>query len=331
MKKLYIIILLFLICPFLAANPGSETARKEGRKGEVYLFSAVKGTISLKGEPLEGIKLTRVYPKIGKSEDVTETIYTNEDGSFHFEEVRGKLGIMRFLPHEAVIHQYIKAEYLGKEYIVWYACKRNYEPLGEFKYYKKEPVLSPQMQKAYEEGYILLNSDLKSNEDFIQKVNDHIFVFSVTDLNFPYEEALKKTTEELITRENEFTDEVKKWFSDNPYFFDRITNGDEVWSERELKDLVPYIDTKVMDVESVNYSDHIKLKYFEEDYHKDIKRVTLGGEVILNLVNPDGKNLKARIWLYDSLFKVGRNRVDFEPREYNFMINSVNINPDITE
>lgn len=331
MSKYFIIVLLFLICPFLTANPGSETARKEGRKDEVYLFSEVKGTISLNGNPMEGIKLTRVYPKIGKSEDVTETIYTDEDGGFHFEEVRGKLGIMRFLPHEAVIHQYIKAEYLGEEYVVWYACKRNYEPLGELKYHETDPVLSPEMQEAYEDGYILINSDLKSDEDFIQKVSDRIFIFSITDLKFPYESALKKAAEELKNREDEFSDEVRKWFSDNPNFFDRITNGDEVWSERELKDLIPYIDAKVEDVESVNFSDHIKLKDFEEDFHKDVKRVTLGGEVILHVINPDGKKLKARIWLYDSIFKVGVDRIYFEPRDYNFMINSVNINPDIAE
>ncbi len=330
MNKVLIIIILLLIT-YLFRHPTRETGKKKNRKGEVALFSAVKGNINLKGVSLPGIKLIRTYPEIGKGDEVSETIYTDENGDFSFEEVIGHLGIMRFLPHEAVIHQQIQAEYLDKKYLLWYTCKRNYEPLGEFIYNKREPILPREMIEAYKEGHISINCDLINCEDFVQKVNDNITFISIVDFNFPYELALKAYAQVLLNRKDEFTNEIREWFENHPQYFDILNNGDAMWSDMELEDLAPYLGVVIDSVDSVLYSDHIRLEYFEEDYNEDSTRVTISGEILLNVINTKGETLKARVWLSDSLFKVSREGIVLQPQDHYFVINSANIDPDIID
>jgi hypothetical protein len=329
MNKILIILLILFV--FSSLYGRGNTDAKKSKKGEVILFSAVKGNISLKGQPLEGIKLSRTYPQVGKIDEITETVYTDEMGNFVFEEVIGNLGIMRLLPHEAVISQTIKAEYSDQEYLLWYTCRRNYRPLGELKYGEYDPILSPQMSEAYNEGYILLNCDLENSEEIIQRVNDNILGFiSIIDFQFPHDLALKDYSETLILRENEFTSDVKTWFEQNPQFIERqISEGS--WDEMELEGITPYKGAIIESVESVHYSDHIKLGYFEEDYNKDSQRVTISGHIILNVINPKGESLRARLWMSDALFEVSENSIELKAQDHYFGINSYNIDPNVIE
>lgn len=302
-----------------------------GTNNEVYLFSAVKGNINIKGLPTEGVKITRTYPKLGSIEDVTETIYSDKNGNFEFDEVKGKLGIMRFLPHEAVIFQTIEAHYLNDTYLLWYTCKRNYKPLGEFKYLDRDPILNQEMSLAYNEGYILLNCDLESNEELIQRVNDNIAYISITDFNFPYEDTLKKYQIELESRKDEFTTEIEKWFSENPSFIEIQTNNDENWNEMELDNIKPYKNVIIQSVKSIKFTENLSLYYFEEDYNKEYKRVTISGDIILNVINPKDDIIGARVWLSSAIFKIGKDKIIFEPQEHYFIINSSNIDPEIID
>ncbi len=329
MNKVLIIILVLLICTSLYSNSNTESKDKKDKKGYVPIFSAFRGTITLNGLPLEGVKLTRTYPEIGKVDEKTETIYTDTNGYYEFEEVMGKLGIMRFLPHEAVIHQSIKAYYEDKEYLLWYTCKRNYEPLGELKYYKMEPILNKEMSVAYKEDYILVNGDLESSEDFVQSVNSDISFISITDFKFPYELALIEYAQVLAAREYEFTKEISSWFEHNPQFFDQLSDGS--WGDMELENLEPYIGVVIESVDTVDYSDHLKLDYFEEDNNKEFNRVTVSGGIILNVVDPKGKHIKARVWLSSAIFKVYKDRVILEVQDHYFVINSSNIDPNIID
>lgn len=323
MSKFLILLLLFVVSSYIF---GSTNLEGESR-GKVYIFSAVKGNVSFNGIPIEGLEITRTYPDLGKVDYITETITTDINGDYSFDEVTGKLGIMRFLPHEAVIDQTIKTEYLGDEFTLWYTCKRNYKPLGEFKYIDNEPILNLEMGAAYNDGYILINSDLKNREDTVQKLSDDIWFFSISDFDFPYESELKKYSRVIVDREDEFINEINKQFLVKTDFFDQLTNGEYDINEIELEGFKPYFGVKVESIDKVIFSDQIRISYFYEDYSKDIRRVNLNGEIILNVISPEGEKYKARVWLNEAQFSIGSDSVELLYRDYNFMINSYNIDP----
>ncbi len=346
MDKFLIVIWFLLILAFFFGNTNDETDNGKAAKKEVVIFSEVKGKVSLKGTPLENIKVTRTYPNSGGTEDITEITYTGADGGFHFNKVNRNLGIMRFLPHEAVIHQTINAEYQGEEYLIWYTCKRNYDNLGEFKFLEEEPKLSPEMSAAYTDGYILLNSDLEHNKELIQSVNYYIMLTSIIDLKLPYEKALKKHARALVSRKSEFTREVSRWFKNNKdfiandisrwfenneVFIERFKNGEAPWVEGEMKRLIPYKNVVIEGVDSVNYSDNVRARSFVDDFDKSAKSVSISGEIILNIVNPDGEKLKARIWLSDSIFLVSETHIVLEAQEHHFIVNGSNIDPNVVD
>lgn len=327
MNKVIIIVML-LISNYLF----SRGDREGNSNGEVTLFSEFRGKITLEEEPLFNVKLTRTYPKIGSTDQIVESVYTDINGNYHFNEATGKLGIMRFLPHEAVIHQKIEAEFRGEKYLLWYTCKRNYDPLGELKYYKYDPILNSKMSKAYNEGYIRLDCDLRSKEEIVQRVNDDILGFiSITDLNFPYEAALKEYAALLVSREDEFIKEISNWFKHRPDYFDRLTDGTESWSDMERESLTPYFNTKIESVERVDFSDYVSLDYYEEDYIYETQRLTVSGGIILNLINGKGEKLQARVWLSSAQFSVNKDEVELLDRDHYFVINSSNIDPRVVD
>jgi hypothetical protein len=329
MNKVLLILLMLFLFSYLYSRGNTDPTKK--KKGEVVLFSAVKGTLTLKGLPLEGVKIIRTYPKVGKVDEISETVYTDELGNFSFEEATGNLGIMRILPHEAVISQTIKAEYSDQEHLMWYTCKRNYEPLGELRYWHNDPILSPEMAEAYKEGYILLKGDLAQNEELVQRVNDYILGFiSIIDFQFPYELAQKNFEKELTRRKDEFTDEMVKWFDENPDFIDSKIEQ-ESWNEMELEHIIPYRGVLIESIESVEFSDNIQLHYFEEDYGKNSQRIRLHGEIILNVINPKGESLSARIWMSDALFNVREQTISSDFQEHFFGINAFTIDPEADE
>jgi hypothetical protein len=328
MTKFIFIITVLLILSYLFL-PRANSEAKE--KKETVIFSAFKGQITFKGSPLAGIKVSRTYPNSGGTEDITEVTYTDEEGYFNFDKVTQKLGIMAFLPHEAVIHQTINAHYQGKEHLIWYTCKRNYENLGEFQFLDQEVKLSPAMTLAYKDNYILINSDLSNTEEIIQKVNDYTTIISIADLKFPYEQALKEYAEKLISRENEFTRAISQWFENNTDFLLRAINDEDHWSEMQLQALIPYKNAVIESVDAVNYSEHLTLSYFVEDFDKNSQRVSIDGDIILNAVTPENSKIKARVWFMDAIFSVSPQEVTFSGQEHYFGVNSSNIDPSVVD
>jgi len=300
-------------------------------KKETVIFSAFKGQITFKGSPLAGIKVSRTYPNSSGTEEITEVTHTDEEGYFNFDKVTRQLGIMAFLPHEAVIHQTINAHYQGKEHLIWYTCKRNYKNLGEFQFVDREVKLSPAMSLAYKDNYILINSELSRTEEIIQRVNEYITIISIADLKLPYEQALKECAEKLISRENEFTRVISQWFENNRDFLVRAINDEDHWSEMELQALIPYKNAIIESVDAVNYSEHLTLNYFVEDFDKNSQRVSINGDIILNAVTPENSKIKARVWFRDATFSVSSQEIMFSGQDHYFIVNSSNINPSVVD
>jgi hypothetical protein len=238
---------------------------------------------------------------------------------------------MAFLPHEVVIHQTINAHYQGKEHLIWYTCKRNYKNLGEFQFVDRKVKLSPEMSLAYKDNYILINSDLSNTEEIIQKVNEYITIISIADLRLPYEQALKEYAEKLISREHEFTKLISQWFKNNRDFLVRAIIDEDYWSDMELKALIPYKNAIIESVDAINYSEHLTLNYFVEDFDKTSQRVSINGDIILNAVTPEHSKIKARVWLVDAIFSVSRREISFAAQEHYFIVNSSNINPSVVD
>ena len=294
----------------------------------VTAMSAMKGKINFKDQPLTNIKITRTYTNPGKTGDISETTYTNEKGEFHFSEVKKPLGLLKFLPHEAVIHQEIKANYLDKDYLLWFTTKRNYDSLGEFIFNKETPKLSPESSDAFNSGYILLNADLKNHEEITQQVNPYISLISTADFKFPYDLTLKKYANEISNRKDEFDTHIRQWFEENPAFFNQINTESNNWSEWELTELSLYKDAKIESIEHIDYqTHHIFMPYFDEDFDKDTQRINVNGSVILNVQTLQGENLQARVWLRNATFEIDDDKVTLQPSEYIFSINAFNINP----
>lgn len=330
-RVLIIILLLTVISSIFGSGNREETRTKKKRKGDVYLFSEVKGQLTFKGEPLSGIKITRTYPKPGVTDYITEETYSDENGYFSFDEAIGNLGIMRFLPHEAVIDQTVKAEYQNDEYTLWYTCKRNYDRLGEFRYFDNDPILHSDLEEGYNNGYIQLNCDLTNKEEIIQNIDNHVWFFSIKDFNTPYETTLKELTKTVVEREDEYFAQVSNYFRDNPNYFDSITDGTEHYTEEELELLKPYIGATVESVERVEFTDFMKLYYFTDDYHTDSMRLNLHGEVIVNILLTEGRELQARVWISDTTFNVSSDSITLLSQDYNFRINAYNIDPDVID
>ncbi len=295
---------------------------------DVTVMSAMKGKITFKDQPLANIQITRTYTNIGKTGDISETIYSNDNGEFHFDEVKKPLGLLKFFPHEAVIYQEIKANYLDTDYLLWLTTKRNYDPLGEFIFNEEIPRLNPESSDAFNNGYILLNATLDNNEEISQKINPYTSFISTTDLKFPYDLMRKKYTNEISDRKDEFDAHIHQWFEKNPAFFSQINDESDSWNELEFTKLSQYKDAKIQSIDHIDYqTHHISMSYFDEDFDKETQRINVNGSVILKVQTLQGDNLQARVWLRNATFEVSDNHVTLQPNQYLFSINAFNINP----
>lgn len=124
------------------------------------------------------------------------------------------------------------------------------------------------MMKGFREGYISIRGDLALVTDpqgDFQKVDDYMVIASIQDFNFPYEEAIRRYSNEIIFRGEEFSTPIENWFLENPHFFEILNQEKEKWVEKETLDLEPYLGAVITGVDTINFSDHIRLWYFTED------------------------------------------------------------------
>lgn len=94
-----------------------------GDVGRVCLFSAISGTITLDGQPVNNARLVRTGDRDGAKVD--ETV-TDENGYFEFPPMYERT-ITKFLPQEFVASQKIIVHYDNKKYEMWSAIKRKKE------------------------------------------------------------------------------------------------------------------------------------------------------------------------------------------------------------
>lgn len=87
------------------------------KKYDVHLCPAVSGRITLNGQPVKGVVVTR---DVEYGKPYVDTTQTNADGEFHFEvsTIRSSLPGGVFSQETKVI-QTITAEYDGQRYTLW--------------------------------------------------------------------------------------------------------------------------------------------------------------------------------------------------------------------
>lgn len=305
----------------------ARAKKVEQAKTNISLFSPVKGKVMLRGEPLDGVAITRKYVySWNNNEDKGETTYSDADGNFSFDEARERMILGKFLPHEAVIPQTIEAKYRGVTYTLWQMCKRDYDTMGELSDLENLDQVDSPLLEAYRQGYILLNCDLENSEDTYQRVGDHALISSISDLGFPYEQGLKDAAEILKNREDEFSAEVSNYFREHEDYFECLET--ESLTEFEVEKFEPYRHSRVLGVNSISYSDHLGLHCFDENYLTNTTEMEVSGEVILDLIDAEDKPLQARLWLHTGLFKVTPKGITLTPYDYTFMHNPSNINPE---
>jgi hypothetical protein len=123
LKQLPAIFFLSLLLP--------TTVLAMGFLNKHIVFSAVDGIVTLQGEPLQNVKVTRSYSESKKVDEVT---YTDSEGRFKFPDwVDTTLFDFSFLPTEIRIIQEIVVEHQGTQYDAWISAKSDYEKNSELK------------------------------------------------------------------------------------------------------------------------------------------------------------------------------------------------------
>lgn len=96
------------------------------------IFSAVKGKITLDGNPVSGAKVKRYYDWGNIEKENTIVTESNDEGNFSFSEVNiSSLSASLNIISQPTIVQNITIEHEGREYTAWSFFKGNYESGGE--------------------------------------------------------------------------------------------------------------------------------------------------------------------------------------------------------
>lgn len=96
--------------------------------GKVCVFSSVKGRLSLDGEPLKNVRVTREWNWHNKKSD--ETV-TDESGDFSFPSVHER-SISQYLPAEIAITQKLSVRVNGEEVEFWINAKDDGKENSEY-------------------------------------------------------------------------------------------------------------------------------------------------------------------------------------------------------
>lgn len=87
-----------------------------GKKYDVFLCPEVKGSISIDGEPVEGLTIMR---EVIYDEAYVETVETKEDGSFYFPPLSARSSTPGKAFDETRNRQVLVTEYQGEKYLLW--------------------------------------------------------------------------------------------------------------------------------------------------------------------------------------------------------------------
>ncbi|WP_126979647.1 DUF6795 domain-containing protein [Frigidibacter oleivorans] len=100
---------------------------------EMVLCSQFEGRlVRADGSPAAGIPVRRDWRWSFRDRTGSDSVTTDAEGRFRFDEVRGRSMLGGLLPHEPRILQTVTAGSGGDETILWRSQKANYAPWGEF-------------------------------------------------------------------------------------------------------------------------------------------------------------------------------------------------------
>lgn len=87
-----------------------------GKKYDVLLCPEVKGSISINGQPVEGLTIMR---EVIYDDPHVETAETREDGSFYFPPLNVRSSTPGKAFDETRTRQVLVTEYQGEKYVLW--------------------------------------------------------------------------------------------------------------------------------------------------------------------------------------------------------------------
>jgi hypothetical protein len=115
----------FLLILFLTLNVTQVNAMGFLDFMRIYIFSEVDGVVLLEGKPVKGATVVRTADY--KDKLYTDTVITDEQGRFHFDDIY----IYSMRLSNTSIRQKIVIQYDGSEYLAWELLKRHENHYGE--------------------------------------------------------------------------------------------------------------------------------------------------------------------------------------------------------
>lgn len=101
------------------------------KSGKDCLFSAISGTITFNGIPVERAHVKRIAGKAHAEGEFTDETYTDDKGHFSMPAIWERNLLSRVFPMEFAVPQEITVEYLGVDYVVWVSVKMKREENSE--------------------------------------------------------------------------------------------------------------------------------------------------------------------------------------------------------
>jgi hypothetical protein len=93
---------------------------------KMVIWSAMKGRVTLNGQPAAGAVLVRRFDWEWKDEAGSDQTVANAAGEFSLPSIERSSLLGSLLPHQPMIKQDIVIEYKGVSYTAWACYKRSY-------------------------------------------------------------------------------------------------------------------------------------------------------------------------------------------------------------